>query len=322
MKHISIYQTELPEMAHFQNLLLDSQRVSEEGEEKMLLLCPPCGEHSMSSFGFDPEHPILKTESGFCLQFKFETKKVTKTLVDQQVAKKIERLKLDNPEFNRLSKKQKSEITEEVKAGLVKRAIAEESFVKAYYHAESGLLILNVSTEDKAGTILAFLRRMLGSLKTTTLHVDGVSNGLTKNIQYNIENDKGLGFKGFSFGNILNLQNSDESKAHFNGDYELETLLDLINQGYEVVKVELERDGLGFTLNSDLKITGLKLASTLTEELEEQVLDTFGEGEVDLELIKKETQFVEEQTQVELLVGISNDLVAFFSELIPAENAA
>lgn len=321
MKHISIYKTELPSQQHFERLLLDSQRLTDEGEEKIALLCPPCSENGVSSFGFHPTHPILKTASGFCLQFKSEVKSIPKKLIDQLVEKKIEAIKLDDPDFY-LTKKNKQQIREEVFGELVRQTIAVSSYIKAFYHAESGKLIIDSSTDSTTGTILAFLRRMLGSLKTTTLHVDGVSNGLTQNIKTNIDQDKGLGFKGFSFGNTLNLENIEKSKANFNGDYELETIRELIEQGYSVVKVQLQRDGLTFILTDALKITGIILDDTLASDLEKQVIEEYGEGEVDTQLIKQETKFLEEQTQVELLVGISDDLVEFFSELINAEEAA
>lgn len=321
MKHISIYETELPTKAHFESLLLDSQRITEDGEEKTSLLCPPCATNGVSSFGFNPSHPILDTESGFCLQFKFEVKSIPKKLIDQLVEEELAAIKLDDPDCF-ISKKNKQEIRERVFKELVPQTIAVASYVKAFYHEASGKLIIDSSTDATTGTILAFLRRMLGSLKTTTLHVDGVSNGLTQNIKTNIDEDKGLGFKGFSFGNLLNLKNLEDSKANFNGDYELETVRELIEHGYQVVKVQLQRDGLTFTLTEDLKITGIILDDSLASALEEQVIDTYGEGELDTQLIKKETKFLEEQTQVELLVAISDDLVEFFSELIPAEKAA
>lgn len=320
MKNVSIYETELPEYQHFEDLYLASAEYDEfSGEWNYPLSCKPCSEKSRSSFGFNPITPMVVTPFGFTLNFKFEIKEIKPAVVNQLLKKKESEYKLKGENF---SKKEQGEHKELIIGDLTTKAIPIDVFISAHYHQGSKTLLIDTSKDVYLARILCFLREQLGSLKTTTLHVDGVSNGLTKNVKECLEADLGLGFAGFSFGHKIVLENSYKDKASFTGDYELSSVLDLIQQGYSIIKTSLQRDGLEFTLDEKLKISEIKLTDTLKNQLEGQVVDEFGDGEqVDMLELRKSQAQLEQHTQVELLVGISNSLVDFFSQLNAAEAA-
>lgn len=317
MKNITSFVTELPVSDHFADLIIKAEHLDDEGEAKNSLYCSPCGENSISSFGFDPIHSIINSDSGYCLRFKFEEKVISSKLITQLFNKKVAEIQREEPNF-KPKKKESCEMKESILHSLIPTTPAIESYVCAHYHAKSGYLILDTSKETHVARIINFLRSILGSLKTTTLHVDGITNSLTENILSSIKNEDGLGFDGFSFGNSIGLIDPLDKyrKATLTGDYELNTLLELIQDGYQVTKTRLERDGLSFTFSSDLKISSISLSTTIKEQIEEDIIAEYGESALDMEAIAKQKEFDEEQTQVELLVAIQQDLVEFFSKLI------
>ncbi|MBL4703956.1 MAG: recombination-associated protein RdgC [Flavobacteriales bacterium] len=320
MKNVSIYKTVLPESTFFADLLANTSDYNEfTGKYQSSLHCPACSEKSLSSFGFNESEPFTLTPFGYTLNFKFEVKEIKSTLINQVLNKEIQKRQAEGETVTR---NKKMEIKEGILTDLATKAIAQDHFVHAHYHAKEELLLIDTSGDYYLARILNFLRTQLGSLKTTTLHVDDISNGLTKNVKECLEADLGLGFAGFSFGQKIVLENTDKDKASFTGDYELSSVLDLIQQNYYIVKTSLHRDGLEFTLDDNLKISGIKLSETLKNQLEEQIVDEFGDGEqVDMLELKKSQALLEQHTQVELLVGISNSLVDFFSQLNAAEAA-
>ena len=320
MKAVTIFQTELPTAQEISNKLnaYDLKGVDEEGNPRRPLTCYPCPEKSIAVFGFTAKNPVVITEQGYCLSFETQSKDIPAKVINTLLQQETDAIYAANGAEHYIDKKTIYELKENILAKLTPRYVATSSYMKAYYHTQSGQLIIDSGKQDSAQMCVALLRRLLGSIKTTTLHVDDLTNGLTANVKHSLELDLGLGFEGFSFGEGLTLlrkvKGEKDSKIVYSGEYDEYSLLDHLQQGYKVTKVELMRDGLTFTLNEGLQISGIKLAAGIETEIMQDVKAQYGESDRDeAEQMKRDAKFLEEQTQVELLVGISKDLVTYFS---------
>lgn len=141
-------------------------------------------EHKPSSaqvrtFGYR-NHPVsgqyvTPFTNGYCIVFREWKKNIKASLVNHLVNEK-----LDGRVVNR---KEKAHIKDEVLVDLLAKTEPEPKDIYVYYNTKENVLIVNSTTSDVAESCLAMLRKTIGSLKTTTLHVDsriGLTNRLVE----------------------------------------------------------------------------------------------------------------------------------------------
>lgn len=305
MNNVSIFKSELPAYATLSEII--NKTVREETGESSLSF-KPCTEHQRATHGLDPVRPIVKIEGGFIINFSFSEKIIPPKIITQETKKRLD--KIAEEYGGDIDKKMRHEALEYVLGRLVPAYVAEISHLKLYYHTRSQTILVTSNKPYYSGLMLGTLRKLLGSIKTETLHVDGISNSLSQNITRSLRNDEGLGFKGFSFGENIKLEQLEGGSVSFTKDYETDILLNLLDMGYVVKSLQLYRDGLTFTLKEDLSISGIRLDKVLIEDIEREL-----DGEVEAEHFAESVRNLAEQTEVELLVGISDDLVEYFSKM-------
>lgn len=300
MKNIHVFKTELPTVHAFAEAVRESEYIYAE-----------CGETDFFQFGFDGLDCVTTLSNGYKFNFCYEAKVIPTDVIKREFEKRAKPLE---DEIGRaLSKAEKGDIREQVLLRLVRKAMTKVIKFTGYYHTDTGTLIIDVSKPDLAQKAISIICHMLKSIQTSTLHVSGVSNSLSQNILECIKSDNDLGFAGFTYADKLNLKNSDKESVKFKCDYTLEHVQDLLTSGYGVECVRLQRDGISFDLTDEFKIKSIK------SEIAFENCET-----------NEEQELLEQQTMLELLVGITDSLVAYFKKSVdtpeltppPADNDA
>lgn len=261
-------------------------------------------ENEMSKFGFNSNQPIRIMDNGFRIGFSSISKKISALSIKQAFATKANAIESDTGES--LNKSELETLREEIILEKLKTADVERVNFFAFFHEPSSRLIIDVTNDDLAKKAVGFLIKLLGSLKATTIYVDGIGESLSNQILKSIENGDELGFAGFEFGDKLHLKHVDLGSAKFSGEYTLDHIQELIGNGFECERVALKKAGMEFDFTSDLKVKSIKL----TNDMENDILDDFEhieEGE--LQQLKQQT------VSLEMVSGIFTDLTEYFENL-------
>ena len=295
MKNIQVFAVALPELTALAHKINKA-----EG-----MMFTPLLENQEAKMGFSPETPIQELSNGYKINFTFSWKKLPRQLIREEVERRVELTVIDYPELG--DDETISILAENMAEGVLAeycgKVLPETCHFSAYYHTKHEKFIVDAK-EDFAQRAIAMLCQLLGSLETTTLHCSGISNSLTTNLLSSLHDDQerldGLTFAGFALGDLLVLSNQHKDVARFKGDYPLDNIKELLENGYEVKQVNLSKDGLAFTLTEKFKIKQIK--STL--EIDD---NDYGD---DIEGFNLHVEAVE----LELLVSHCNTLKEFFDK--------
>lgn len=283
MKNIHVYSAELPQMAEMIKAV--------ELESRFFKDCEP---NQFSSFGF-AENGITSLANGYEMKFIFEEKILPKAVINRECQKRIEAEEetIGMP----LERKERDTIKERLVSEMLERALTKVTVFNAYYHSNSERVFVDVSSEELAGRAMGEMCHALKSLKTSTLHVSGVSNSLTQNIRECITNEQDLAFSGFYYADKLHMKNSEKESVKFDCDYTLDHVAELIDSGYTVQRVRIGREGISFDLTHDFKIKAIR------HEFEAGMYETKEEEEQNLK-----------EGLLEIMAANVQELVNFFSK--------
>lgn len=294
MKNIHVFQAELPVIA-----VIEEKLHQEEG-----VLFSPLLENQASKFGIHPDRSIVKLENGYKINFAYSWKKLPKTAIHEETERRIEASFTENGDMYGYELKAfQEEVFESVLAEYCAKVLPETIFFTAYYHTKSEKLIIDAK-ESFAQMAVSLLVRIIGSVETKTLHCSDVSNSLTTNMLECLYDSEacfqGIKFAGFNTGDLLVLGNQNKDVVRFKGDYPLEQVKELIEDGYKIKQINLSKDGVSFTLTEKFKI---KQISTFFEI----------EGDDSFDDIE-DLRLHEEAVELELIVNHCLTLKKFFDQ--------
>ena len=246
MKNITIFKTQLPTIDALEALLSQHPHLHHSD-------CTPIKIHSA---GFTKKSTFVKFPNGIRIDFVYEKKKIPEKTIKRDCDAAIKEFEQNHD--RRANKKETMVIKEYVKKALCLRALTEIHTFSAFYHTTTGLLIVDTANKVHASALMSCLATLNGSIKTTTLHVSSVSNGLNAAALECIE-DGHLQVAGFDFGQKLNLRHiEDKSKTiNFSTDYDLDQIDTLLRTGYTIKSLSLHHADLSFVLTDDFKIKSI-----------------------------------------------------------------
>lgn len=258
----------------------------------------------LKKFGFNTNQPIRLMDNGYRIGFSYIVKKISSLSIKQELENKVDQIESETniP----VKKAEKDALREEIIYQKAQTADIERVNFFAYFHEASSRLIIDVASEDIGQMAIHWLLKLLGSLKATTIYVDGVGESLSQQILKNIQNDNELGFAGFEFLDKLNLKHADLGAAKYNGEYTLDHIAELISSGFKCERVSLKKSGMMFDFTGDLKVKSVKL----TDDLEQDILDDFEHIE---EGVLR--QLKQQSVSLEMVSGIFTDLTNHFENL-------
>lgn len=128
----------------------------------------PCTSQQAESTGFfGPWHPhaegyAVDTGRFQLLAVKTQRKLLPAAVITEELAPKIR--DMEQEKGRPLSRKEKQVLKEELVQTLLPRAMVKSEITRAFYDNETSLLLVDTSSASRAETVLALLRKSLGSL--------------------------------------------------------------------------------------------------------------------------------------------------------------
>lgn len=171
IKSATVYSAPLPSEDALQTILKDT------GFAEMLSL-------QVKAIGFVPREgyfePVQVFPGGLAFTVRIDQKIIPSSVVRAEVAKRVSALGY------KPSKGDKAEIKQEVVDTLAQVALTRTHLVTCFYHARTALLIIPAS-KKLAGEIVSALVYAIGSLKTTTINISDIKQGLTTRLKNWVE---------------------------------------------------------------------------------------------------------------------------------------
>lgn len=270
MKNVIAYDLQLPPMGELETALKNK-------------LLPELTELSYSVSGFVP-HPlgngeqlVLPFHGGVSFAFAIDEKIIPASLVNKRVAQGAKQYIAEHgfEEDRVLSRKEKSQIKEQVLSELLPKALPKSKIVLVYYRPQEQLLLIDDASDGWATLIISALIHCIGTLKTTTIHVSGLKSGLHQRLkQLTLENNK-QAFEGLNVGGRVRLQ-LEKEKISFDQTYlDVEQVGDWMARGYQVLELELYDDNLSVIFTHDFVLKRLEFLGNTAEYEAEDSLEVW-----------------------------------------------
>lgn len=268
IKSAIVYKAELPS---------DIEAIRTHLAEKAFT---PILEAQAKTFGFvdvDHEHDLLATfHGGLAFRVRIDEKVIPGSLVRQEVAKAVDLV--SKAQGRKVGKKEKAEIKEAVIYDLTCRALPRTAAsITCFYHQPTGYLIIPTTSKKIADVCTHLLVQAIGSVKTETIHVSEVKNGLTTRLQNWLAHQTGEHSEGEAFGPLhpcdeVAMASSEGRKLSIKMgslDSAQNALKEAFRQGFKVTSLGFHHDGTDFRLSHDFRLRGVDFASTVEEGSED-----------------------------------------------------
>lgn len=236
----------------------------------------PVGPVFRSRAGFIPNaitgELVTPIEGGYSFTVRLDEKILPASAVRRAIADAIDAYAVVNIiPVEELDEDTVGRITEQTITDLIAHALIKTTVVNCFYSAEHNFLIIPTTGKPLAQTVVALLIKAIGSVKTSTIHVDNIKGGLTTRLKDYLDGNDAA-FEGFELGDTCNLKHKSDT-ANFNmGDLTnaRQGLYEALKDEMKVELMELVHKGVSFKLTHDFKLRSISFDGELTEDEEEQ----------------------------------------------------
>lgn len=262
MKQAIIFKAKLPNLENIEKL------VSE-------FCFTPVGDMSSGSHGFEFSDKVTEKyasvfNGGYSLNYRLDQKIIPSSVIKEKLIEKVEQLErqLERP----LKRAEKLNLKDDILQEMLPVALVKTQRVKIYYSEKTETLYVATSNQKKAQLCVSQLVKAMGSLKTSTIHIDNIKVGLAAKIKESmIGESEGKGdFGNFYLGGALVLVNSQKDKISYTlEDLEAcsQDIVAQIESGYITKQVQLNYDGsIFFKVNDSFAFSGIKLLEELDDD--------------------------------------------------------
>jgi recombination associated protein RdgC len=229
----------------------------------------------LSTCGFVPmEQGTFVTEfpGGFAFRFRYAQKVIPASVIKQAMADAVR--EIENETGRKPGKKEKADIKASLIEDFSARAFVRTTDIICYFRSATNHLLvptLSTSIGDKLMTKLVFA---VESLKTETIHVSNVTQGLTARLKRWLDDGDAFdAFGAFYPVNEVDLEQEEHSvRVKMTGLQQAhKALTTSLNQGFSVSAIGLNLEGDEFKLTHNFNLRAIKLADPEQEEqLEEE----------------------------------------------------
>ncbi|EPL7197434.1 recombination-associated protein RdgC [Klebsiella michiganensis] len=208
-------------------------------------------EFARSSFVPNPITGELVTPiaGGYAIVVRRDEKIIPQHVVMKEANERIQRI--ENACGEKLKRADRNNIIQDAKVQLCKQAFIKSSLFLALYNTEENLLIINSANKNIAGMVGAMLIKVIGSVKTVTINISDIKNGLTTRLKNHLDGEESS-FAGFEIGDFIQLSRLADQKEiiRYSADHSsvISELLESLNTGFIVDSMELRGCGVSFLL--------------------------------------------------------------------------
>ncbi len=250
---------------------------SDELAEKLeALRFRPCGLHEEASFGWTAplgklEQSLVHAANGYMmLCVKKEERVLPTAVVNELIQEKA--AEAEEQQGRKLSKKERSQLRDELIYDLLPRAFTFSRKIYAYIDPKGGWLVVDAASAKSAEDLLSLLRKSLGSLPAVPINT--VNNPVAIMTQWLVtqqtpsdivvEDECELRSPGEE-GSIIRCKNHDLS---------LPEIQNHLDSGKEVIKLALSwADRLAFVIDKSFAIKRLRFLDLIQDQLEDIEID-------------------------------------------------
>jgi recombination associated protein RdgC len=240
----------------------------------------PCGSHQESTFGWTSpigksSPQLVHSSNGFLMLCgKKEERVLPASVVNEMTQEKI--TEAEEQQGRKLSKKERSDIKDELIFELLPRAFTFSHKIYAYIDPKGGWLVIDAASAKKAEDLLSSLRKCLGSLPAVPLNtIEKSTKVMTEWLINNQAPDD------ITIEDECELRAPEEEggivrcKRH---DLSLPEIKNHLDTGKEVIKLALNwADRLAFIIDENLAIKRLKFLDLIQDQVGE--IDANSEAE-------------------------------------------
>lgn len=247
MKKAIVFKAVLPELA--QNLELDIQDYMHK----------PLAANQLANYGFTKNaltgNAVFDFAGGYSFTTRIDKKDIPKSMVDELLG--LEVAHFEENLGRGIKQDEKRKLKADILEELVPNALHKTRLVTSYYNIKDNYLFVEGAQGD-ADIIMALLRKSMGSLKTTTIHIDA-SRGLAERLNNIAGLNSDLG--GLNVGTSLRLIGSEQELVTYK-DIDLNDKQDeicgYIEDGYQVKQLNLtDQHGCDFVINERFQFSSI-----------------------------------------------------------------
>ncbi len=242
----------------------------------------PIGSQAMSTQGWAP-HPVTQQwvapfHGGFCLTLRYDYKLLPADVIKKELAARI--AEVQKQEGRPVGRRERAELKDEVTFTLLPRAFTKTKLIHAYYDPETHILVVPETSAKWADALISALIHSCGSVKTETVHVSAMSDGLTARLRQVVAEEfrehLPPAFAPFQIGDYAQLKQDGNRKITWdvsNLDDVAGGIREALDTGAQVERLELftnAESGLSvvFKLTKDFVIQSIGFEDSESDDLE------------------------------------------------------
>lgn len=236
-------------------------------------LFKPCSAHDIyqigwvSPLGNKSENLIHVSDKFWMLCLCKQERILPSSVVNEQVQERCEEIELS--QSRKVSRKEKSELKEQVTIELMPKAFTRTAQYFAYICPKEGYMVINTASAKVSDELTSFLRKTIGSLPIRPIEVNTSPSSV---MTHWLDGTDSL-LDRFELGVECELISGGEEKAaiKYKGmDLDIEQIEQHIQSGMLVDKVALTwKENISFMLSSDLTIRRLKFSDLVQEKFDD-----------------------------------------------------
>ena len=224
------------------------------------------------SVGFVPiadgERHVAEFPGGLAFRIRIDEKIIPASVVQRELAKAIENIRII--EGRKVGKHERIELKEGIFVNLAAHAFARTSIITCFYEIATMYLIVPTTSKRLSDIVLTQLVQAVGSVKTTTINVSGVQNGLTTRLKIWLEDrDDADIFGAFEpCGEVALSQEKRRVTVKMSDLQDASSgLNEALSREFRVTSLGLAHKGeTEFRLTDDFHLKGINFAHPPTEE--------------------------------------------------------
>ena len=265
----------------------------EELEQKLEAISfRPCGLHEESSFGWTSplgksSHQLVHGANGFLMLCgKKEERVLPAAVVNELVQEKI--LEKEEQRARKLSKKERTEIKDELIFELLPKAFTFSRNIYAYIDPKGGWLVVDAASAKSAEDLLSLLRKCLGSLPAVPLNtIEKPATTMTHWLLNNQAPDD------ITIEDECELRSPEEAGGIIRckrQDLTLPEIKNHLDTGKEVIKLAVSwADRISFIIDENLSIKRLRFLDLIQDQAADiETGDEAAQFDVDFSIMSAE----------------------------------
>lgn len=233
--------------------------------EPLALQLSTCGFVEMEQGTYITEFP-----GGYAFKFRHAQKVIPASVIKQAMADAVREIETETG--RKPGKKEKQEIKEGIIAEFSAQAFVRAVDVIAYFRTNTNHLLVPTLSKTIGDKLMTKLVLAVESVKTETIHVSNVTQGLTARLKKWLDDGDDDAFGDFYPVNEVDLEQEDRKvKVKMSSLQQARIALESsLGQGFGVNAIGLSLDGDEFKLTDDFKLRAIRLAESDQEVQPEQ----------------------------------------------------